>query len=578
MLLNKFNRLNFLPPLFLLLLSACGSGGSEPEPPTAYAEKVSNLVVADSVVVFAVEVADTRFELFSVDPLTGDRQGISDTFSANNGLRPVAIAPDQSRVVYRADRNNDGSDELYSNLLDGSDEVLLTDSIATSTVSNSGTVTHFNWQWTPDSSKIIFRSDLDDDGIYEIQSINADGSELLNLSVDLSVRCRAQACWQLSPDGSVLTFLVEAMDQNSQISQSLYRVGLDGADLLMLNQPLSADSRILDWQWSPDGAAIGYISENIGSPKQLYVALPDASQRTLLNPDSISVGVADFAWSPDSSRLAFSDDPAVAGSVSLYNDLPDATNRVQLIDTFNVASPTLGNWRWSPDSARVAYLADQEAQGLTELFTVESDGQWHRKMNGILIENSEILAQWQWSPDGTYIAFYAEQASERALDELYSSAADGSQSTLVNPDLAAGADLVVTNNHWLQNAARIIYRVSTEDTAIQGIYSVLPNGSDTARLTPTLTSGERLVDEYLAAPDSANLLFQIESASGDLRSLHSVAVDGSANADLSTLGIASKAAWLNDSARVIYVVKATENHSEELYSVAADGTGKLRLY
>jgi len=234
----------------LSLLMACGSGSSRPSPEVevvAYAEKISNLVVTQSVVIFAVEVADNRFELFSVDPVTGTRTGISDTFSANAGLRPVALSPDLTRVGYRADKDNDGFDELYSNLIDGSNEVLLSSRIATATVSDSATLIHYNWQWSPDSSKIIFRSDPDSDAIFEIQSISPDGTNWVELSANLSVACFASACWKIAGNASHITFLVEAINQTSQLSQNIYSAKLDGSGLVLLNQPLTEDSRIHDW-------------------------------------------------------------------------------------------------------------------------------------------------------------------------------------------------------------------------------------------------------------------------------------------------------------------------------------------
>jgi len=555
----------------LLPLLACSSTEEEATIiPVPYSEKISNLTISDSLVFFSVEVADNRFELFSINPITGIRNGISDVFSNENNLYPLSLSSDGTRVTYRADKNNDSVDELYSNLVNGSSEVLLSNALE---ASNSN---HVNWQWMPNDSRIIFRSDPDGDGIFQIHSILPDGTDLQTISSNLNITCDLQICWRIASDSSLVTFKIESPGQNNEISQSLYSVSADGSNLTRLNQVLNSDSRINDWRFSPDNSLIAYISQNIGEVSQLYTVNSDTSQRTLLNSQSITVGVEAFEWSPDSTRIAYTDDSRVAGLANLYVDSPDASDRIQLIDTFEVANPVLFDWQWSPDSSRIAYTADQEIQGTLELFTVQKDGQWHRRMNALLPQNGVLQNEWQWSPLSDFIAFYAEINPDRIYDELYSAAADGSSRSQIN--LLHNNRLLTTRQHWTPDGSRLIYSTINDAGKIIAIYSVLNNGSQVIQVTNNLEGEQSIKSDFLISPDSSKIIYQIDSSDGNTTSLHVGSINTSDRINLTTIGIISQAYWSIDSSRVIYVIKNNDDISEQMFSILADGTGKVRLY
>ncbi len=556
---------------FLLLTIACGGSSDDPEtvPPTSFSEKISNVTINDSMVFFAVEVADGRYELFGINPLNGERNDISDVFSATGNLTPVSVSADGTRIAYRADRDNDGMDELYSNLVDGSNEVQLTNLLETSQ-------THINWQWMPDGSRIIFRSDPDDDGIFEVQSILPDASDLQEISGDLSVTCVAAVCWKIANNSSAVTFKTESLNQNSQISQNLFAVAADGSGLIQLNQTLNIDSQINDWQFAPDSSLIAYTSQNSGEVSQLYIVQADASARTLLNSNSLAIGVESFVWAPNSNQIAFTDDSLSAGLASLYVNLPDASAQIHLIDTFEVANPVVFDWQWAPDSSRIAYTADQEIEGIFELFTVQNDGQWHRRMNPPLPENGVVQNEWQWSPTSDYIAFYAEINQANNYDELYSATADASQLNQVNQ--LHNSDLAVTQQHWTLDGNRLIYSTMNSDGNIGAIYSVLSDGTSVTQITNELSDNQTIKQGYLISPNSANIAYQIDSLDDKTSSLHLGAVNASNRINLVTAGNVLKAYWLTDSSRIVYVVKTDDNVSEQMYSILTDGTGKVRLY
>jgi len=557
---------------------ACG-GSSDPAPvvvpPSSFAEKISNVTISDSLIYFSVEVAEGRFELFSVNPTTGVRNNVSDVFSANNSLRPLAVTTDGSRVGYRADRDNDGVDELYSNLADGSNEVLITNQLESNIPLAQA---RYNWQWMPDASQIIFRNDMDSDGIFEVQSILPDGTNLQSLSASLSVTCDGSVCWKIASNSSLITFKTESLNLTSQISQNLFSVLPDASGLTQLNQTLSEDSRINNWLFAPGNSLIAYTSQNAGEVSELYTVLADASVRTLINSQSQSLGVLDFAWAPDGSRIAFTDDVLLAGQSSLYTDLADASDPLHMIDTFEVANPILTQWQWSPDSSKLAYMADQETSGVFELFTVQNDAQWHRAMNAPLPLNGVVQNEWQWSPASDFVAFYAEIDLQKSYDELYSSAADGTQVTQVTLPFSSDASIRITNQHWTPNGANIIYSIVDANGVINVLYSVQGDGSNVRQMSNNINPGEAIGDNYLVSPDSSRVLYQVTSADGLTTSLQISSLNSSNRINLATLGVVSQFYWSNDSSRIIYVIKTDDNISQQLFSILPDGTGKVPLY
>jgi hypothetical protein len=579
--LSNYPKAKSLPVLVVgcFLLTFIGCGGSDEDetelPPEPFAEKISNVIISDTLVYFSVEVEDGRFELLGTEPLTGQLTRISDTVSAHSALHPVGLSPNQLQIAYRADKDNDGFDELYANLVDGTQEVQLSSRLETNAV-NSVNPDRINWQWFSDSSRIIFRSDPDNDDIFEIQTILSDGTELAEASGALSVTCVEQNCWQISEDASYLTFKTESLNETSQVSQNLYSVLADGTGLIQLNQTLDPDSRIIDWQFAPDSSLIAYISENIGQLKQLYLIAPDATGRVLFNTESLTTGVTEFQWSPISTQITFADDRLTAANQSLFIGDIDGTNQLHLIDTFEVASPNLVDWQWSPDGSHVAYRADQETSGLVELFTVPVSAQWHRRINPLMPSSGRIQDQWAWSPASDFVAFFAEVDVQNSYDELYLGSTDAtllSQANQLHPTL-----LNIESPQWTSDGSRLLYSTLAINGQLSGLYSVTTNGTNIVQLNPALESNETIGLDYQLSPDNLNAAFTITSSTTNNKTLHLGGVNSTNQVELVSLGDVQQFFWLNDSSRIVYVVKLDGELSEQIYSVLPDGTDKIRLY
>ncbi|MCW8997280.1 MAG: hypothetical protein OQK04_01010, partial [Kangiellaceae bacterium] len=480
-------------------------------------------------------------------------------------------------VAYRADKDDNGIDELYVNSISGGNEVLISSEMPVTALVGGEQIPVNNWQWASDSARIIFRSDPDSDGVFEIQTTLVDGSGLATLSQDLTTQCFSSDCWKLSGDGNFLTFLVQNGDVNATATQQLYSVALDGTNLVELNHTLSSNSRIHSWAFSEDNSLVGYISQDVGSPNQLYAVTPDGVTRTLISSSGIALGVTQFAFAPDSSAIAFSEDANLNSQISLFTNLIDANNRTELIEHIDVTNPKLFNWQWSANSQRVAFISDMRTQNVAELFSVEGDGEWYRKINPNLLPNGVVNNEWQWSTSGTYLSFFADIESITAYDELYIASADASTQNKVSLTLQSGVTIDPQSILWLSNDSRLLYQLQNSQGLNSTIYSVLPNGTANQKVSHDLTADMNIQLPLEESSDSSQILFRVDEGSG-IVSLHNASTDGSSIFHLSNIDNVVWADWLTDSSRVIYVATRPGETSQKLFSVLPNGTSEVTLY
>jgi Tol biopolymer transport system component len=240
------------------------------------------------VVYAADQDQDEVFELFSV-PVRGGAAPVKLSgpmvTGGDVGLgiarpslgRPLAqfeLAPDGSRVVYRADQVSDEVFELFSAPLDGSSApVRLHPDLAP-----DGDVGLLSARVDPSSSRVVFGADLLADEVLELFAAPIDGSAApLRLSVpfvsggDLATRT-TYGSWEMleiAPSGEHVAYLA---DQDQDEVVELYAVPLDASTApLRMNAPLVAggDVRSLGFsledlppfRFSPDGRQLVYVAD-----------------------------------------------------------------------------------------------------------------------------------------------------------------------------------------------------------------------------------------------------------------------------------------------------------------------------
>ncbi len=234
----------------------------------------------------------------------------SDTDGSTSLLTTPAIA---GRIVFASDRDGDGGFQIYVMDTDGSNQIRLTN--------NSADNKHPDW--SPDGSRIAFRSELNWD--EEIWVMDADGSNQIPLTNNPADDFHP--AW--SPDGSRIAFGSDR-DENDEI----YVMDADGSNQTRLTDNTARERQPV---WSPDGSRIAFWSDRDGS-SEIYVMDADGSNQTRLTDHSAEGWFTH--WSPDHSRYLSESDQD--GDSEIYITDADGSNQTRL--TNNSANDITPDW------------------------------------------------------------------------------------------------------------------------------------------------------------------------------------------------------------------------------------------
>lgn len=230
-------------------------------------------------------------------------------------------SPDGTAVAFLSEANEGGTVGLCMMDADGSNRKTLTNKLADMPA------------WSPDGSQIAF---IAVGGGISVIDIN--GTNLVNLT-DIPYNDYGPT-W--SPDGSQIAFHT-TRDGNGEI----YLMNADGSELTNLTNS-TADESVFGAQWSPDGQWLVYDavegSAEEGLVQQIFVIRSDGTSKSNLTADLDPA--YDPRWSPDGARIAFS--AYSNGNDEVYVMDADGSNRKNVSQH---ASDDLGP-QWSPVTLR----------------------------------------------------------------------------------------------------------------------------------------------------------------------------------------------------------------------------------
>lgn len=215
----------------------------------------------------------------------------------------------------------------------------------------------FEPSWSPDGSKIAFRSERD--GNAEIYVMNATGTNPVRLTN--TAAADIDPTW--SPDGSKIAFVSER-DSRPQI----YVMDADGTNLVRLTNNLSSD---VEPSWSPDGTKIAFRRETQNT-SDIYTMNANGTGVTRVTSNAWDMQPD---WSPDGSKIAFTRQGGCGWYYYCVNNIfvmnADGSGIAQLESVMDESHPT-----WSPDGrwiAVVSYACDYYSCSPGTLVAVKSD-------------------------------------------------------------------------------------------------------------------------------------------------------------------------------------------------------------
>jgi Tol biopolymer transport system component len=494
-------------------------------------------------VVYVVEQQpDDALEIYSV-PLYGSAApvrlgGLVQTFFSD--LQNYAIAPDSSRVVYRADQETDRVLELYSIPIDGS---------AASQKLNASLVTGgfvFDFAISADSRRVVYLADQETDQVFELYSVPIDGSAAPQKLNSSPVPASGASEFAMVPASGVSEFAISAdsrrvvyrADQEGGAA-ALYSVPLDGgaAPVLLgesLSQPTTLDLAET-YAIAPDSSRVVYLAaQDTAGVDELYSVPLDgsAAPQKLNGPLTASGQVTEFTLSADSSRVVYRADQETTEVFELYSVPLDGSAAPQKLNgpLPEEGDVSFGNFAISADSSRVVYRADQETDQVFELYSVPLDGSAApQKLNSALVEEGNVYpGGFVISADSSRVVYVADQETDEVL-ELYSVPIDGGAAPQkLNGPLPEGGNVSFRSFAISANSSQVVYMAEQEMDGMFELYSVpIDGGAAPQKLNGSLEASEDVVD-FAIGGDGRRVVYRVEQETDVMFELYSVPIDGSA--------------------------------------------------
>ncbi|MEW6281290.1 MAG: hypothetical protein AB1758_21950, partial [Candidatus Eremiobacterota bacterium] len=226
-------------------------------------------------------------------------------------------------------------------------------------------------EWSPDGSRILFQSELDDGewgGPDDICTVTPDGKTLRNLT-KTDEAYEFQAHW--SPDGSHIAFVStrETQDGDPFNHYDIFMMDKDGKNLRKVTNEGTIGA--FNPAFSPDGTRIAYTQSrndsNIatikvdGTDRKLVAELPGEDQWP--------------EWSPDGQTIAFSHMRRNITFEMYTVPAQGGETASMLEDSIDERLP-----RFSPDGKTIVFQGIRDGDGLEDIFACDADGQNLRRL------------------------------------------------------------------------------------------------------------------------------------------------------------------------------------------------------
>jgi Tol biopolymer transport system component len=260
------------------------------------------------------------------------------------------------------------------------------------------------------SSRIVFSSERDGD--FEIYSMNADGSGVIQLT-DNPGDDQFPA---VSADGQFIAFT-----SNRDGSLDLYTMRLDGSDLVQVTNGGAADRTPA---WSPDGTRLAF-TRFLGGIGDIYTIRIDGTGLTRLTDTPFQD--LEPAWSPDGLKIAYTNDED--GFEDIYTmNASDGSNKTNLTNNQRGLDVDPD---WSPDGSLILFHrndrdTDPTWLGDGEIMCMAADGSDVIR----LTTDTDDIIDWKprWSPDGLWFVFSSDRDEAAPATEIYLARTNGCES------------------------------------------------------------------------------------------------------------------------------------------------------
>jgi len=430
------------------------------------------------------------FALFHGTPGTPphERRTYKQLTSGDAAAAFPTLSPDGKTFAFVSDAS--GNLDIYQQRVDGRVPTNLT---ADSPADDSEPA------FSPDGSKIAFRSERDGGGIFVMGATGESVRRVTDFGHNPS--------W--SPDGNrivISTAALELRPQAHRVDGELWIVDTRSGQkhlLYKLDHPSPALGDALQPSWSPHGKRIAFWGVTESAQRDLWTIDPDAPQpaQTIVRATTDSAVEWNPVWAPDGKSLYFGSDRD--GTMNLWRVAIDEATGATSGDAEPLTLPTSFSCNFSfSQQGDMVYTTIARSYRLLAfpLNAVAGKIDAPRPLFG----GSEEIFSFEPSPDGRSIAFTTSGSQE----DLFVGNADGTRLRQLTND--AARDRGVT---WSRDG-KTLYFYSNRDGSYQ-LWSIHEDGSSLAAVTDPADlrrSGAPGIYYPNASPDGRTLAAQTPSS------------------------------------------------------------------
>ena len=462
--------------------------------------------------------ADNVFELFTATP-TGTQQVVNGTMNPNGDMSTIIWSPDSRRLAYTADQDTDGVSELYTAFPDGTGRVKVS-----GTMVLNGDI--FLFRWAPDSSRIVYDADQVVDNQYELYTADpAVAASGIRVSL-LSAKPGADVfSFEWAPDSSRIAYTHDL--DNDGVSDLYTTVPDSAAQVFKVNNTSLPPGQFqsISFLWSPDSRLLAYSGDvTTDNVRELFIDTFSSKRATPKVSGTLvgMGGVSNFRWSPDGATVVFLADANIDQIGEVFSVPADGSSgRTQLSEKNHKGTRAFPRFispqTFSPDGSRVIYSAEHDSDDTPDLY-VATPGVAMSAVNlssfpPVIQPASDFadlsLFSYNISPDGKHISFlsylYSYQISD--ISNVHVATLDGS-TPLVDVTTNAMDSGRLRLAGWDPGGGRIVYTNDDDptDTVFGRVFSNITDGSDQIDLSGIIAANGEGFDAQIAGflPETEN--------------------------------------------------------------------------
>ena len=446
------------------------------------------------------------------------------------------------------------------------------------------------FQKTPDNTKVVYIADEDIAGKNELYVLNLEGGQKVKISPSL-ISNGDVISFVISPNSQKVAFLAD-VDNDERID--LYTVNLDGTSLAKVNAgvPTTAHKVADTYKFMPNSLKLAFVTDEASTAgnNSLYVANLDGSARTKLNVNAPGDGRVNTKFEVTSlGRLVYPSISTGSGGEWIMNSvLSDQSSykRLSVLTGQGNRSVQQDSFVVSPNGLKVVYLSTADDEDVTELHSIDVDASYpstHNKISGTLVADGNVFGfadiPFQITSDSSKVLFVADGSVFTKL-ELYSVGITGTGLTKINSTLPANGD--IKGFKVGSNSQDVVYLADGDSDEVFELYYTNLTLGGVNKVNTSLVAAEDVLDFEI---DSASSRVLYVSNKGSNTQLYTNVFSGSSEVSISGISlvpmydvISPKTSQMVVSGGRVFFRNALEDSTLDLYSANVNGTDLKRSH